>query len=417
MKADPRCIVSRGMGLTIEPHATPERSILHGLKRKLLKRHDTEHHQNNPLQTVSSALTSNIADCILAPPFPGEIALVTVGIAAAPPTVKRQRPPANSPNRYDGRSPRKRPSPKRTQLLPTDERTARPAGREPKEPKLVLLTQALVAVGPDVTVAPLRAGGRGEANGGASGERMASRGKANGLDGSVFGPRKGTPLSFCGGHGPIAIAVCGKLERVRLRAGQRRVVDSARAVAWTDDITWTSSGGGRGGTAAPGAAVTNFKGPGIVFVQTHSVAGLRRLFSPPSGALLQGGVSGFGRGRGRRAGGVGTPTRVEVGLSLKRGLAKRAKAGVRKLVLAFIFFALYIAVYSIATALLLEGREGIVNAPRHARTVFASLFKVARRVVTVLVKLGQEELWRKEAGDEEGIQGSIPAVAQSDAER
>lgn len=78
-----------------------------------------------------------------------------------------------------------------------------------------------------------------------------------------------------------------------------------------------------------------------------------------------------------------------MGLSLKRGLAKRSKAGLKRVLLGLAFLALY----AVVTALLLEGRDGLVKAPRHAVQVARSLTKVARRVAMILIRLAREELW------------------------
>lgn len=251
----------------------------------------------------------------------------------------------------------------------------------------MLLTQALVAVGPGVTVTPLPADAPGSPGGGAGSRRS--------------GGAKPGVLSLCEGNGPIAVAGYGRLRRMQLRAGQRRMVDSSRAVGWTSGVICSSEGRRSGGSSGHPSTVTCFTGPGVVYVQTHSLAGLRRLLLPSAGSSRQGGVSGFRGAGGRLGGGVGASRRVEVGLSLKRGLAKRARAGAKRAALALTFFALYVVIYSLATALLLEGREGLVNAPRHAVQVMRSLINLARRVLLVLIRLGQEELWRKEGGDGE----------------
>ncbi|CAN0539302.1 unnamed protein product, partial [Ectocarpus sp. 8 AP-2014] len=285
----------------------------------------------------------------------------------------------------------------------------RPAARgsrhgSDKPRKLVLLTQAIVAVGPGVVVKPSPlpdAGGGGGRGGSSLSRRQQQRG----------GPVVTTEaLSLCEGQGPIAVAGYGKLKKLRLRPGQKRLVDSSRAVGWTSGVTCLTGTGGRAsvpttgnnnGANSPAGAFTTFVGPGTVYVQTHSLPGLRRLLLPKSGVSLQGGVPSGLLGAGGRGAGAffaprgGPPT---VGLSLKRGLAKRAKAGAKRVSLAVAFFALYLVVYSLVTALLLEGRDGLANAPRHAVQVVRSLSKVARRVVVVLVRLGREELWREGEG-------------------
>lgn len=95
-----------------------------------------------------------------------------------------------------------------------------------------------------------------------------------------------------------------------------------------------------------------------------------------------------------------------VGRSLKRGLAKRTKAGAKRVLLGLACLALY----AVVTALLLDGREGLVNAPRHAVQVARSLIKVARRVATILMRLAREELfWRNGEGEAGGGGGaSLP---------
>ena len=55
------------------------------------------------------------------------------------------------------------------------------------------------------------------------------------------------------------------------------------------------------------------------------------------------------------------------------------------------------------TALLLEGRDGLPNAPRHAVQVVRSLAKVVRRLAVVMLKLGREELWGAEGGGDRGV--------------
>lgn len=403
IKADPRCIVSRGNGLALRPPDEPDqKSVLHGLKRRLLLKTPQDEQRRNPLQTLANTMASNATDCLLAPPFPGDVAVVSVDGGPAPSPASRTPPNHRERSRPtdDTRGGRRSRSPSSAAAARGPQDKRRPSSREraksPEARKLVLLTQALVAVGPGVTVTPLPAGASGSPGGGAGGSRRGGGGGA-----------KAGVLSLCEGNGPVAVAGYGRLKRMQLRAGQRRMVDSSRAVGWTSGVTCSSEGrrsGGSGGN--PSAAVTSFIGPGVVYVQTHSLAGLRRLLLP-SGARssMHGGVSGFRGAGGRLGGGAGASRRMEVGLSLKRGLAKRARAGAKRVLLALAFFSLYVVIYSLATALLLEGREGLVNAPRHAVQVMRSLMKLARRIVTVLIRLGQEELWRKEGGEGE-VQGA-----------
>lgn len=367
--------------------------MLQGLKRKLLKNTGDEQHQNQ-LQTLSNTMSLNATECLLAPPFPGDIALVSVerGTDADPPdTGKRPRTNMESIAGRAATDSRGR----RSRAPPAGRRKeqSEPRGRDTEPRTFVLLTQALVAVGPEVTVTPISAGGQTPSS----------------LLTLKSGRSKAGALSLCEGRGPIAVAGYGRLKKLRLRAGQRRIVDSNRAVGWTSSITQLSTGGRASGSSAENpSAVVSFVGPGVVYLQTHSLAGLRRLLLPKAGVYPQGGVSGF-RGAGRA--GSGASRRAEVGLSLKRGLAKRARAGAKRVMLALAFFALYVVVYSLATALLLEGREGLGNAPRHALQVVRSLAQVTRRVVTVLLRLGQEELWGKERDDQGGMQAGLSLSA------
>lgn len=406
--------------------ASPERAgILHGLKRKLLKSHDAEE-QRIPLERISNGMPANVTDCLLAPIFPGDIALFSVASGSTTLLdVERRRRLSTDDAPPDGKNARRRPqqfSATKRQRIRVGESggLVAPRVKRGRTQNLIVVAQALVATGPEVTVSRLRdvSGGRGDSGGGGkigqepstiTATRVVGTGVGLGRFGGQAGRRQqGASLLICKGDGPVAIAGCGRLKRLRLKAGQKRTVDLTRAVGWTDDVSWTidparqgrSSGSKNGGSVVGPGSVTNFKGPGVVFIQTHSIAGLRRLFSRPPGAMLQSEASGFG-GRRRRGEAMGAPI-VDMGLSLKRGLAKRAKArvqaGARRVLLAMAFFGLYVAVYSVATALLLEGRDGLVKAPRHAVQVLQSLAKVVRRVALVLVRLGQEELWRNEGG-------------------
>lgn len=421
--ADSRCIVSRGIGLSIDsPMPTKaRRSILHELKRKLkdsCSEGDNDEHQS-PLEKISNRMPADATDCLLAPPFPGDIALFPVVSSASsttPPDLGRRRENSvngssseeNDPPHHPSRTSAKRPSRKRGGKRKRQSSVTRTGGGRTES--LIVTTQALVAVGPGVKVSRLRSTGGGGGGGGKLSQevgRMAtSRSQSGAAAGRFIG---GGSLSVCTGDGPVAIAGCGRLKRLRLKGGERRVVESSRVVGWTSGVTSSvapTAGRGRGGSAdgkassglGPGA-VTDFKGPGFVFVQTHSIAGLRRLLSRPHGSPLQSGATGLGRRRGAW-GAATSPGATDVALSLKRGLAKRAKAraiaGARRVMLAAAFFALYVAVYSVSTALLLEGKEGLVKAPGHALRVVRSLAKVARRVALVLIRLGQEELWRTE---------------------
>lgn len=273
------------------------------------------------------------------------------------------------------------------------------SSRREKPRKLVVLSQAIVAVGPEVTVQALPSEEKGRRRGGT-------------LTLTAMGA-----LSVCEGKGKVAVSGYGKLLKVRLKPGQKRVVGSSHAVGWTSGVICLAGAGerasrtrGSGSDANIGArapsAMSTFVGPGTVYVQTHSLSGLRRLLLPKSGS----GGSLYS-GRGEAASVAPAPRRgaaaAVVGLSLKRGLAKRAKEGAKRVLFASAFFALYLVVYSVATALLLEGREGLVNAPRHALQVVRSLMKVARRVVMVLIRVVREELWRK--GEVGGVaNASVP---------
>ncbi|CAN0212572.1 unnamed protein product [Ectocarpus sp. 13 AM-2016] len=412
IKADPRCIVSRGVGLALRPPTPLEKQgILGGLKRRLRKvalggqdkqqqQQKQQQRDNHRLERVSNTMASNETDCFLAPPFPGDVFVVSVSSGGGDESVGEDRRDYDDAHRGDRRKARQR-----QEGRGGDRPAARGSRRGSDKPrKLVLLTQAIVAVGPGVVVKPSplsdSAGG-----GGGGGSSLSRRQQQRG------GPVVTTgALSLCEGQGPIAVGGYGRLKKLRLRPGQRRLVDSSRAVGWTSGVTCLTGTGGRAsvpttdnniGANSPAGALTTFVGPGTIYVQTHSLPGLRRLLLPKSGVSLQGGVpSGLLGGGGGGAGALfaprgGSPT---VGLSLKRGLAKRAKAGAKRVSLAVAFFALYLVVYSLVTALLLEGRDGLANAPRHAVQVVRSLAKVARRVAVVLVRLGREELWREGGG-------------------
>ncbi|CAM9694507.1 unnamed protein product [Ectocarpus sp. 4 AP-2014] len=411
IKADPRCIVSRGVGLALRP-PTPleEEGILGGLKRRLRKatlggqdrqqQQQQQQRDNHRLEKVSNTMASNETDCFFAPPFPADVVVVSVSSGGGDESVGEDRRDYDDVHGGDRRKARQR-----QEGRGGDRPAARGSRHGSEKPrKLVLLTQAIVAVGPGVVVKPSplpdAAGG-----GGGGGSSLSRRQQQRG------GPVVTTgALSLCEGQGPIAVAGYGKLKKLRLRPGQRRLVDSSRAVGWTSGVTCLTGAGGRAsipttgnnnGASNPAGAFTTFAGPGTVYVQTHSLPGLRRLLLPKSGVSLQGGVPlGLLGPGGSGAGALFAPRGVPptVGLSLKRGLVKRAKAGAKRVSLAVAFFALYLVVYSLVTALLLEGRDGLANAPRHAVQVVRSLAKVARRVAVVLVRLGREELWREGEG-------------------
>lgn len=486
IKADPRCVVSRAAGLELHPPPTAtvvdDTGLLDGLKRRIRKvkgQHHQQHQQrqregyargDNPLQRLSNALASNATDCLLAPSFPGDIALVSVSGGSggsgraegeesagtdsmnAIPLQSRPRPRSRSRSRSRSSSGRQS---GRTRIDTNTRRPRRSSGlnisSKPhpmmlstaagtrdhtpvnKPQRLIVLTQAIVAVGPGVTVKAIvpsedkRRGGRGGSSSPGPGPRnQRQRG------GSAAAAASGALLlSVCEGQGDVAVAGCGKLQKLRLGPGQKRVVDSSRAVAWTSGVTCLAGAGGRTASRSSDSTTTTttttttssnnnsnnkgatshspvsaFVGPGIVYVQTHSLSGLRRLLLPKPGAGAGGSLRGhhggdvssgllFGAGsRGRaalpshRRGGV-------VALSLKRGLAKRSKEGAKRVLLGLAFLGLYVVV----TSLLLEGRDGLVNAPRHAVQVARSLIKVARRVTMILIRLAREEVWR---GGEDG---------------
>lgn len=395
-KVDPRCIVSRGAGLAVRPSdALGQGGLLKELKRRLLKVQG-EDPQRDPLRTIANAMPSNSTDCLLAPHFPGDIALVSLSSDEPPTSTPVRRRPRNQSGRR-GASSSSRGRPQRGSSAAKGEGRPSPSAEdsEAQKIKLVVATQALVAVGADVTVTPLASG-------------------VGAPKGSVAREARPSPmgyLSVCEGRGAIAVAAFGRLRTVRLKDGQRRLVDSSRVVGWTSGVTrlvgqGRASGNPGGGEGVP--SVTSFVGPGVVYVQTHSLLGLRRLLLPQAAASLQqGGGSGFGR-FGQAGGRRGSSRRAEVGLSLKRELAKRAREGARRAALALAFFGVYVVVYSLVTALLLEGREGLPNAPRHAVQVVRSLAKVLRRLAVVMLKLGREELWGTETGGDRGVP-SLPA--------
>lgn len=352
--------------------------------------------RRDPLRTIANTMASNATDCLLAPQFPGDIALVSLSSdePPTPPPVVR-RPRNHSGRRGGSGSSRGRPLRGSSAARREGRPSPSAADTETRKIKLVVTSQALVAVGADVMVTPLASG-------------------VGAPKGSVAREARASPmgyLSVCEGRGAIAVAAFGRLRTVRLKAGQRRLVDSSRVVGWTSGVTrlagqGRASGNPDGGGGVP--PVTSFVGPGVVYVQTHSLSGLRRLLLPQAAASLQqGGGSGFRR-FGQAGGRRGTSRRAEVGLSLKRGLAKRAKNGARRAALGLAFFGVYVVVYSLVTALLLEGREGLSNAPRHAVQVVRSLAKVLRRLAVVMLKLGREELWGTERGGARGV-ASLPA--------
>lgn len=381
IKADPRCIVYRGIGLQLRPPETPDRgSVLQGLKAKLLKTSNYQERNRDPLQKLSNTMASSMTDCLLASPFPGEIAKISVNTAQGSIDDQTKQLPRDGTDRRKADDDAHR----HREISAPSERLGGSGRGTVEDRTLVLVTQTLVAVGPGVVVTPLPAGAaviptRGGGSGGGSDQKPGA-------------------LSLCEGQGSIAIAGCGRLKKVRLRAGQTRLVDSSRAVGWTRSVSRRAVARGRTSASAKDQPpIMSFVGPGVVYIQTHSLAGLRRLLLPKGGRMsLYGGVPDF---RGYAPAGQMVPSRrITPGLSLRRGLAKRARARAKRILLAVAFFGLYIMIYSYATAFLLEGRDGIVNGPRHALQVVRSLTKVARRVALVLVRLGQEELWRTEGG-------------------
>lgn len=396
IRADPRCVVSRGVELTIESPAALERSLLRELKRNLLASKE----RRDPLQIISNADSTKATDCVLAPVFPGEMAVVSITSDNSDNAPANKRLTTMRVDRSEGSN--KRSSRSRTGSGRERARVRKKTGgpNTHMTENLVLMSQALVAVGSDVTVAPLNVGG----------EQLGATNRRLNSDASSS---KMVHLSRCNGNGQVAIAGCGRLIRVHLQRGQKRALDLSKVVAWTDEVKWTSTGERRSGTNGLGAVIT-FEGPGIVFIQTHSVAGLRRLLAPLYGAAQNGNMLTIGHGW---AGKLRMKRRGDVGISLKRGIAKRTKAGVRKIILTAAFFTLYVAVYSVITTLLLEGRDGLVNAPKHAVQVIRSLAKVARRVVLVLIRLGKEELWTEACGDQATSGDVVPIPAQAVPER
>lgn len=285
---------------------------------------------------------------------------------------------------------------------------------------LVVLTQAIVAVGPEVTVRAIPSKHETRGGGGGSSsprpyhhhrqqQQQQQRGGSHAAAGA---------LSVCEGQGNVALAGYGKLQTLRLRPGEKRVLDSSRAVGWTSGVicldgagerkprsttaTTTTTANAKFKRATSSSTVATFVGPGTVYVQTHSLSALRRLLTPKppaAGVSLRGhggDVTSSLLGVGRRARAPSPPPRRGgvVGLSLKRGLAKRSKAGAKKALLGVSFLALY----AVVTALLLDGRDGLANAPRHAVQVARSLIKVARRLAMILIRLAREELWRNGEG-------------------
>ncbi|CAN0036546.1 unnamed protein product [Scytosiphon promiscuus] len=428
VKTDPRFIVSRGTGLALRPPALPSSSgIVSGLKRRIRRSHGRrEEPRDHPLQRLSNTMASNETDCLLAPMFPGDVTLMSVSIAGSGSGNHNEDQQAASDVRRkattDGRGGRSS-SPstaRRREEAKVGGGRKQPSSTESdssERPRnLVVLTQAIVAVGPKVTVRPLSSADPGGRARGALSSRQTQHQRGSGI--AAIGA-----LSVCEGQGPVAVAGYGKLRKIRLSPGQRRVVDSSRAVGWTSGVmclagtAGRASGGGKSGNEVPSlSTVTTFVGPGTVYVQTHSLTALRRLLLPRQsmGVSLPGGVaSGFfgvgGASAGSSSSRTGRPGAV-VGLSLKRGLAKRAKASAKRVALGLAFFALYLVVYSLATALLLEGRDGLVKAPRHAVQVVRSLVKVARRIALVLVRLFREEVWRS---GEEGTAGPVEFLEET----
>ena len=460
-KADPRCIVSRSDGLALRPPATAtmdDTGLLGGLKRRIRKAHGQQQQpqvrrRDCPLQRLSNTMVSNATDCFLAPPFPGDIVLVSVSggtrsdreegdssegeslgsARVRPRSEPRPRSRPSSAGRQSGRtridadvdSHRSRRSSATTKQQKTRGKAAGTRADNPdndKPRKLVVLTQAIVAVGPEVTVKPMPSEDHRRRRGGGSSSPSPRHQQQRGGPAATIGA-----MSVCEGQGDIAVAGCGKLQTLRLRPGQRRVVDFSRAVGWTSSVTCLTlagaagrtPGGARSSTGTKGAAspsaVATFVGPGTVYVQTQSLSGLRRLLLPKPGAGGPphghgGGVAsrllGAADGERGRAGSPSPRRGGVVGLSLKRGLAKRAKAGAKRVLLGLSFLALY----AVVTALLLEGRDGLVKAPRHAVQVARSLTKVARRVAMILLRLAREELWSTGEGEAGGGGGgaSLP---------
>lgn len=325
-------------------------------------------------------MPSNTTDCLIAPHFPGEIALITIQTEndlGARSTAKRQLDDSTDSDLAR----RSRPS-----------HSVKGSGQT-----LVVLTQALVAVGPEVTVTPLSS----------RGGSVPSTAVAHKRGGSKIGA-----LSLCEGRGPIAVAGCGRIRKMRLNPKQKRVVECTRAVGWTTSVTCLTAGERASGidSGALPASVT-FIGPGAVYIQTHSLAAMKRLLAPNPRTAGRRDMPGVPR----IAHASGTGRGVDVGLSLKRGLAKRVKAGAKKTVLALGLFSLYIMAYSVVTTLLLEGREGLTRVPQHALQVVRSLLSIAQRIAIILIRLGREELWVKEAIGQEGTAGNVPKPQENDS--
>lgn len=383
-------------------------------------------------------MVSNATDCFLAPAFPGDVALVSVSSSgrsdpegdssddenlSATRLQSRTRPRSTSSSgQRSGRSRidtdidmdnhrSRRSSPARGSNQHKKRRKVEGArdydpDEQPRTLKLVVLTQAIVAVGPEVTVKSMPSGAF------SSPRPHHKQRQQRGVPVAATGG-----LSVCEGQGSVAVAGYGKLQTLRLRPGQKRVVESSRAVGWTTSVlclaraaeqtprTSSSTATTTSNTkvSPTPSAVTTFLGPGTVYVQTHSLSSLRRLLlSKPAGVSLRGhgaDATSTLHGVGHRGRSASPPPRRGkggvVGLSLKRGLAKRTKAGAKKVLLGLAFLALY----AVVTALLLEGRDGLVKAPRHAVQVTRSLAKVARRVAMILVRLAREELWQNGEGD------------------
>ena len=374
-----------GAGTTLRPPDSENRErLLNGLKRRLFKSHGTDSSRHE-LQTLFNTI-SNATVCLLAPPFPGEIALVTIKTDMSPNSrITPKRPPSNAELTNFADSDLDRRSRASQSTRGTERRAARPKSKG--APAVVMLTQALVAVGPQVSVTPY----------------SARRGSASPAVAIAAGNRAGSKvgaLSLCEGRGPIAVAGCGRIMSLRLKREQERVVECSRTLGWTTSVTCVGAGGRATRTDAGALpAMITFVGPGVVYVQTQSLTAMRRLLVPkPYDTTVGHGVPGFPRAAGRGSG---------VGLSLKRGLAKRVKAGAKRVLLGLGLFALYVAVYSVATTLLLEGKEGLVRVPQHALQVVRSLLGVARRVAIILFRLGREELWMKEPAGQEVATGNV----------
>ncbi|CAM9909729.1 unnamed protein product, partial [Discosporangium mesarthrocarpum] len=348
--ADPRAIISRGMGLSVVP-VTKKEGLLKGITRRILSGGEVE----ETLHILRVAAGTNETDCLLAPLFPGDIVLVPIG----------------------------RPHRKR-KARSTAETITRP--RESDEgPALLLSRQSVMAASPGVDVKPSSShkGGTG------SGHRYAPLARGN-------------SHHVLTGQGTVAVSAFGRLKRFKLGRGEHRALSSSRVVGWTANVRQRS-----GGIAPPGSMVgpmTVFEGPGEVYIQTHSIPDFRRLVSvrPTVGpacavdgdARSPSGIFAGARGVTRRGSGGGGSGISSVGLSLKRGFLKRLRVGASRVAMAIAFGVLYLALYSILTALLLEGKAGLRKVPQHMLRVVRSLGAVAQRIAAVLVRVAQEELSR-----------------------